>query len=34
MNLLSPADIGIIEEAKQNSLAIKERVEDMKMKEF
>ena len=33
MNLLSPTDIGIIEEAKQNSLAIKERVEDMKMKD-
>jgi hypothetical protein len=33
MNLLSPTDLGIIEETKQNSLAIKERVEDMKVKD-
>ena len=33
MNLLSPTDLGIIEETKQNSLAIKERVEEMKIKD-
>jgi hypothetical protein len=33
MNLLSPTDIGIIEESKNNSLAIKERVEEMKQRD-
>jgi len=33
MNLLSPSDLGIVEETRNNSLAIKEKTEEMKQKD-
>lgn len=33
MNILSPSDLNVVEEAKNNSLAMKEKVEDMKLKD-
>ncbi len=33
MNLLSPSDLGIVEETRNNSLAIKEKTEDMRQKD-